>query len=93
MMIKNEEAKNNKIEENQRRFEDLMLREKNRSKLIQQKLKEEAERKYQEEIHRTREEVEREKSEKRNQWEKFIQKLEIQKEEEKIQDFKKEMRK
>lgn len=33
-----------------------MMREKNRNRHIQQRLKEEAERKYQEEMHRTREE-------------------------------------
>lgn len=45
-MIRNEEAKNYKIEENQRRFEELMHREQEKNKLIQQRLKEEAERKY-----------------------------------------------
>eukprot|EP00347_Sterkiella_histriomuscorum_P016780 403351881 len=49
-IIRNEEAKNQKIEENQRKYEDLTFREKMRNRSIQRHLKEEAERKQQEEM-------------------------------------------
>lgn len=79
-IMKNEEAKNFKIEENQRKFEELMNKDRMREQIIQKKMKEENEKRLQEEIMKSKEESLRDKQDKKKQWLKFLEKLKLQKE-------------
>ena len=76
----NEEVKNQKMEENAKKYEDLRSRERQQQMMIQMKLKQDSERRIQEEIKRERDEASREKQDKKLQWMKFMEKLRTQRE-------------
>ena len=79
-IIWNEELKNQKLEDNTKKYEELKRRDRQQQVLIQMKLKMESEKRIQEEIKREREEASREKQDKKLQWMKFMEKLRMQRE-------------